>query len=1563
MPALSGQRTGSISSQKPPPATRVVSRSCGHRVLIASLFLPDTIAFQERDESVIQTPYDQFSAPPSPPTEIPPSLPAYELNSRLAGFSTAFNSGRTNDGVQGAQGEQDGPSPAVSDVDGPALPPISAKANIATASSSGHGSGKKVRASPHNPPRRGSGGATGSGSGLPSTGDRPQVNMTELMAEATRPPTRDDMNALPRRSASMTDPARFAGLSALSPAQPIPTSSVADHGRGTPQGASGQVSVSGKPSLSRSVTAGPLGSSNRPGASSSSNATLSSSPGTKTTLSLAAPQPSSRRGSINAGISSPGAGQGHLFISTLHPAGQSKPLFEATGTRTPGGQVAGRAGTLQPLSIIDDLQARRTQQLASLTATPTPGDAERHHPFGGGAVTPLRGSQTPGVAPRTPGLPQGAQTPGTVNKGFHSALSSRPHPAGLTTTKASDGPTDMRGQASASGAATPHKQVPNLKIETSSDARAEQRSALGQMRAHASVNAHNDHGRGAALQTRADIKGNTHLPSQEAEKTSRPKRVTVSGPENESEETLSACSASPATERQAYGRTYRHLGSGPPLSRSSRSASKSRLSSRRHAPLGARRNRRASADTLSTFSEDVEHEDASLEIEDAHDDEIPPYDFVPNPASNGGLVNAISSLSDQRRLRGPNGGKLFIGTPSLYSDEEWLSLRLRRFLSNQYRDERSSVPVWVTSYVFRNAYANFCKGILWPTFHYTLPTHKALEGEQEAFDSYRDLNMAFARKIADEWREGDIVFINDYHLLLVPQMLREILPSATIGLFVHIAFPSSELFRCLAMRETLLRGMLGADLVGFQTHNFCRHFRQTVSRILQLEATPKGVQSQTFFTTVSSFPIGIDPRSLNAKRSDPDVAEWVNKLTERYEGRKVIVGRDKLDWIRGVRQKLLAFEVFLNEHPEWVGKVVLIQVALATNEDNEEAGEANDVVSRINSRYSTLTYQPVVFLHVQDITFSQYLALLTVADAFMASSLREGMNLTTHEYIICQEEKQSPLILSEFTGTYSALKACIGINPWNTKQVAHAIHKALTMSEDEGRARWADLHRTVVTQTALQWITSLLSRLERAHIEQQRRDNTFIPKLEVGQIVSEWRADQSRLIMLDLEGSLLPESIVFLRKAQQLELPEQLVTTLTELAGDSKNSIYVFSSLSSAFLDKIAEKVPRVGIVSEDGCSVRHPGQSGWMSLTAGISTSWKISVKQILQYFQDRTPGSFLHDRGSTLFFSTGAGHGSKFEDSLETAPGHMSDSRESASARHDCSGVGAWCSHATGVAHGLGNQESQWAKRQLAEINNLVYDSLGLSLRIIPRGTTLTIMPKNVSRTSAVQHIVQLQAMGVLSQLVSQYKSPSGADGGPASSADPLRTPPLALKREMGLFDSSESSSAALTERCSILQESSAALSPWDSWKALSARQWHPSTAGAVPPPNPAKPVAGAGARAPAVESAAVDGGGYCNSGIESPSSVAYLAASQHSQLHSSSAGHFDFALYIGRDEKIISHVTSLDLPFAPLTVTTASDLDIRGSEAGFSLAAEDVGNALHELTLFRRRDLRWGVLANVD
>ncbi|PKI84992.1 hypothetical protein MVES1_000885 [Malassezia vespertilionis] len=678
------------------------------------------------------------------------------------------------------------------------------------------------------------------------------------------------------------------------------------------------------------------------------------------------------------------------------------------------------------------------------------------------------------------------------------------------------------------------------------------------------------------------------------------------------------------------------------------------------------------------------------------------FKFLPNPGANYGLINAVNSVG---RDRFPN-GKLFIGTLGIEMDS--VPDRVREDINDRALREHDCAPVWVSDHDHVHSYHHYCKQILWPTFHYTLPTGKGLESEEDAFRSYVAVNQHFADRIVELYQDGDVVWVQDYHLLLVPGMVRERLPRATIGLFVHIAFPSSELFRCLGMRKVLLQGMLGSDLVSFQTHTYCRHFRQTVSRILHLEGGTRGIQLDYSFVTVAPFPIGIDVHALNRKRENPTVKEWIERLEERYMGKYLIVGRDKLDWIKGVREKLLGFEVFLDEYPEWVGKVVLVQVALATAQESKEVGDATDIVARINRKHSTLTYQPVVFLHVQEITFGQYLALLSRGDVFLATSLREGMNLTSHEYIIAQDVRKRPLVLSEFTGTYATLRACIGINPFNTRQVASAIQRALVMSEEEMRERWTDLHHTVVTQTAQHWITSVLSHLKRARQRQPNLENLFIPRLDISQLVSELRAAQSRLILLDLEDCLAVEDAIALHK-QGFQPLDRMLHMLARLASDARNYVYVFSGKCRQDLDRIAQHVPDIGLIAEHGCYLRQYSVSGattWTSLIDGFSLEWQAPVLDILHDFAKRTPGSWIVEREASVSL-------------------HYSQEQETTT-----------------------DAEREWTARQAAEVQSLIYDSLGerYSLRILRGDASFTVMPKTVSRTTAVQYLLTLDAMGAL-------------------------------------------------------------------------------------------------------------------------------------------------------------------------------------------------------------------------
>lgn len=291
------------------------------------------------------------------------------------------------------------------------------------------------------------------------------------------------------------------------------------------------------------------------------------------------------------------------------------------------------------------------------------------------------------------------------------------------------------------------------------------------------------------------------------------------------------------------------------------------------------------------------------------------WSIEPAPLGNGGLRNAVKAAENDVLHE-----KTWVGTLGCPTDA--LEDHVRSDIAEKLEDDFESLTVYVNDDDFHGHYQLYSKTILWPVFHYQIPDNpKSKAYEDHSWVYYVKINQAFADRIAKNWKRGDVVWVHDYHLFLVPAMLRKLIPDAQIGFFLHVAFPSSEVFRCLAVRDQLLQGVLGADLVGFQTEEYCHHFLQTCSRILNVEATNDGIQLEDRFVNVGTFPIGIDPKLLTERRERSDVAEWINIINQKYGDKLLIVARDKLDHIRGVRQKLLAYELFLNMYPEWRHKV------------------------------------------------------------------------------------------------------------------------------------------------------------------------------------------------------------------------------------------------------------------------------------------------------------------------------------------------------------------------------------------------------------------------------------------------------------------------------------------------------------------------------------------------------------------------------------------------------------------------------------------------------------------
>ncbi|KAI9655197.1 MAG: hypothetical protein M1829_000693 [Trizodia sp. TS-e1964] len=599
---------------------------------------------------------------------------------------------------------------------------------------------------------------------------------------------------------------------------------------------------------------------------------------------------------------------------------------------------------------------------------------------------------------------------------------------------------------------------------------------------------------------------------------------------------------------------------------------------------------------------------------------------------NGGLRNAVNAARETKDLE-----VTWVGTLGMPTDV--LSDQQKVAIADRLETEHDSLTVYCKDSDFNGHYTHYCKQILWPVFHYQIPDNpKSKAYEDHSWEFFATVNQAFADKIIKKYKRGDIIWVNDYHLFLVPSLVRKKLPDAQIGFFLHVAFPSSEVFRCLAMRKQLLEGILASNLIGFQTEEYCKHFLQTCNRLLNVEATNDGVQLDERFVKVLSFAIGIDPASLDSARETPSVEHWLKLLRERYEGKKVIVARDKLDSIRGVRQKLLSFEIFLKKYPEWQDKTVLLQVATSTTEQAELDATVSDIVTRINSAHATLAHQPVNYLK-QDIPFNQYIALLTIADALMVTSLREGMNLTSHEFIFCQDGKLSKnkhgvLILSEFTGSASVFDGSqLTINPWDYQQCADAIKIALEMSDEEKEIRWKRLYASVMHHNSTHWLSEFLESLEKAWKEQSAHDTISIPRLSLNTLGAEYKKANRRLFILDYEGTLAswgsPSNII-------LTSPQRVLDVLNDVLLDEKNIVYVMSARMPEELDGLFDRVPNLGMIAENGCFLKEFGESEWTTMiNLDRVKTWKESVIGILNYYMERSPGSRVEERHCSLIYN----------------------------------------------------------------------------------------------------------------------------------------------------------------------------------------------------------------------------------------------------------------------------------------------------------------------------------------
>ncbi|RDA89209.1 hypothetical protein CP532_0548 [Ophiocordyceps camponoti-leonardi (nom. inval.)] len=370
--------------------------------------------------------------------------------------------------------------------------------------------------------------------------------------------------------------------------------------------------------------------------------------------------------------------------------------------------------------------------------------------------------------------------------------------------------------------------------------------------------------------------------------------------------------------------------------------------------------------------------------------------------------------------------------------------------------------------------------------HYNQYPPTAGREEDRRWRDYVRMNEAYADRICDMYKVGDIVMVYDYSLMLLPAMLRQRRPDIYVSFFLALPFPTSELMRCLHRREEILKGILGADIIGLQAFHYTQHLANSCERILGYTATSSGISTPTRgWVPIGVFPEGIDVANVTSLAFSESVDAKCVELRRLYGDRKLIVGCDPPDSLGGVIKKLQAFSRFLDMYPEWKGKVILVQtnnkpaVEDAASEESKYASRVHGLVHAVNQAYGSLGFMPVS-LHSHHLSCEEYFALLRLGDADLVTCARQGMSATGLEYVCCQRDNHGLLIISEFSGTACNLEEALHVNPWNVVGVAEQIHNALTMDPDRRREAHEALYRRVEQGGVRFWVDDLLRRLVEA---------------------------------------------------------------------------------------------------------------------------------------------------------------------------------------------------------------------------------------------------------------------------------------------------------------------------------------------------------------------------------------------------------------------------------------------------------------------------------------------------
>jgi len=537
-------------------------------------------------------------------------------------------------------------------------------------------------------------------------------------------------------------------------------------------------------------------------------------------------------------------------------------------------------------------------------------------------------------------------------------------------------------------------------------------------------------------------------------------------------------------------------------------------------------------------------------------------------------------------------------------------------------------PVFLDADTMEKFYRGFCNNTLWPLFHY-FPTHAKFREADWA--QYVKVNEAFRDSVLSVYQPNDTVWVHDYHLMLLPKLLREKVPDLSIGFFLHTPFPSYDIFRTLPTkwRSDILEGILGADLIGFHTIDYTQHFLRCILRILGQEHSFGQVLIGGERTIkVDTFPMGVDYRQIRNAAISDDIQEEGRGLRERLGNRKIILSQDRLDYTKGIKHRLEAYAIFLERYPQWQRRVVLVLSVvpsrLGAEHYDEMKEEIDKLVGNINGKYGTIDWTPIVYRY-RFLPYNQLLSLFSISDVALVTPLRDGMNLVAKEYVSSKIDQKGVLILSEMAGASKELGEALIINPNDTSEIVDAIKTALEMPEAEQVRRNQAMQTRLERYDVIRWGQDFTNKLHSIKEEQKKFSAKLLDAATREKIIKDYDSSQHRMLFLDYDGTLSP-----FKARPETAVPEKtLLTVLNALSEDPRNNLIIISGRNRSLLQEWFGAL-NLGIVAEHGAWIRQKGKD-WVP-TIKVETNWKEKVRPTLQGYEDRLPGSLLEEKEFSL-------------------------------------------------------------------------------------------------------------------------------------------------------------------------------------------------------------------------------------------------------------------------------------------------------------------------------------------